>query len=120
MKRLFVILVCISLLFLSACNLGNDSISKDERLGIRGTVTNITKHGEEITLLVEGELQEDTDYDKAYVRITSDTQIFEGSNEVQADSIEIGDVVEVKFDGEVKESYLVQGSAKILVIIEKV
>ncbi|MDX5474148.1 MAG: YobA family protein [Bacillaceae bacterium] len=89
------------------------------KIGIRGTVTDISIDGEYGSILVEGEIKEDTDYDKASVRVTKDTLIQKDalSKLFVFKDIQVGDFVEVIFDGPVAESYPVQGTAGVVRII---
>jgi beta-N-acetylhexosaminidase len=83
-----------------------------EVIGVRGEITarNDNPDGS-ITLLVEGEKQEDTEYDKASVTVRDETAIFKNEEAASADALQIGVRVEVVMTGPVAESYPVQGKA---------
>ncbi|MDD5018018.1 MAG: hypothetical protein PHO15_07985 [Eubacteriales bacterium] len=87
-------------------------------IGIRGEVTDISEGEDRVTILVEGEVQEDTMYDKASVTVGQDTVVAapDGSPLDMGD-IKLGDMVEVVFEGPVAESYPVQGTAMIVKIL---
>ena len=76
---------------------------------------------------MEGPLYEDTSYDKAYISITSSTQIFKIDNLLSSSSqfipipfieLQTGMIVEVTFTGPVLESYPVQATAKKIVVFD--
>ena len=91
----------------------------ERKIGIRGTVSEISTDGDYGSILVEGKLYEDTDYDKASIRITKDTLIKKDalSKLFIFKDIQVGDFVEVIFDGPVAESYPVQGKAGVVKIV---
>ena len=104
--------------------------NSDDR-DIRGTILNIvlTQVKSDIlgTIYVEGPLYEDTSYDKAYISITSSTQIFKIDNLLSSSSqfipipfieLQTGMIVEVTFTGPVLESYPVQATAKKIVVFD--
>ncbi|WP_096156272.1 DUF3221 domain-containing protein [Bacillus sp. FJAT-45066] len=117
-KKMLIIAAMVFMVFsLFGCNTtAND---RDGKIGIRGTVTEISPDGEYGAILVEGKVEEDTDFDKASVRITKDTLIQKDAlSKLHVFSdIQVGDMVEVIFDGPVAESYPVQGTASIIRII---
>lgn len=124
MKRIVQILILMSLaafMLVGCSSNNNDSNSTDnnEKLGIRGIVMDITVNGENASILVEGNIEEDTMYDKAMVKITKDTMIQKDSMSklFAISDIEKGAKVEVIFEGPVQESYPVQGTASIVRII---
>lgn len=87
-----------------------------ESPSIRGEVTSAEldadAEGDAGSILVEGEIEEDTSFDKASVRITQDTQVFaEDGTLAAAGDISVGQRVEVWFTGPVAESYPVQATA---------
>ena len=69
--------------------------------------------------MVEGKIEADTIFDKASVRINTDTMIQKDNlNRLfEVTDLRIGDKVEVFFKGPVAESYPVQGTAEIVRII---
>jgi len=95
---------------------------KKEVIGIRGTVTEITRDAANqiASIRVEGKTESDTGYDKAIVKISADTVVFrEGTGErIAVNDLAQGDVVEIVFAGGVNESYPVQGGAKFVKVIQ--
>lgn len=92
-----------------------------EVIGIRGEIKEIYLSEDDTTIagiLVEGEIQEDTMYDSASVRIDENTVIYKGEEEGTIEDLEEGLIVEIIFDGPVAESYPVQGLAKEIKILE--
>lgn len=73
------------------------------------------------SILVEGELEEDTRYDRASVTITDDTGIFteSGGELVRAGfgDLAAGQLVQATFTGPVAESYPVQATASEVIIL---
>ena len=71
--------------------------------------------------MVEGQVEEDTEYDRASVKINADTMIQKDdmSRLFEIPDLRVGDRVEVYFTGPVAESYPVQGTAAIVRIITK-
>lgn len=64
-------------------------------------------------ILVEGEQQEHTEYDKASITINERTKIIDKSSnkKITIKDIKKGDTVEVEFTGPVRESYPIQADA---------
>jgi hypothetical protein len=119
---LLVAILIISSLFTTGCSISSIGTKGD----IRGNITNITKNTEDKniigSILMEGNLERDTKYDKASVTITRQTHIFEYNNKkfIKADfeSFKIGQKVQALFTGQVLESYPVQVKAIEVVILE--
>lgn len=107
---------------ITGCSLSNIGTKAD----IRGNITNISKNTEDKniigSILIEGNLERDTKYDKASVTITRQTRIFEYKNKklIKADfeSFKIEQKVQALFTGQVLESYPVQVKAIEVVILE--
>ncbi len=113
MKKFITVIMAIAFaLSLAACA----PQQTDDTIGIRGEVTSITTEKGFVSMLVEGEIEEDTAYDKASVKVNADTKVVkvQGGEETDADmqGIKLFDIVEVVFEGPVAESYPVQGTAK--------
>jgi beta-N-acetylhexosaminidase len=74
------------------------------------------------SILVEGNLENDTQFDKASIAITSETQIFEQVEQQRQpatfEALQIGQTVEAWFTGPVAESYPVQAVASDIVILK--
>lgn len=115
-------ILAMAFLFTSGCSLSSIGTKAD----IRGNIISINKNTEDknITgsILIEGNLERDTSYDKASVTITRQTHIFKYSNKkfIKADfaSFKIGQKVQALFTGQVLESYPVQVKAIEVVILE--
>ena len=129
MKVKLVIVLLISLMLLTACfnteketdegQLPEDSGSQLVTYGVAGRVTKITNTGtgDEITILVESESENNgAEYDKASVAITDETIIY-GVDGNETNNVELGQYVRVFFEGEVMESYPVQATAKQVNIV---
>jgi Protein of unknown function (DUF3221) len=90
---------------------------------IRGEITTKTDgSGDTLgTILIEGEGEPDTGFDKASTRIDGETEIYRLTNgelvEALWDDLEVGTRVEATFEGPVAESYPVQAYASEVVII---
>lgn len=119
MKKIFI-LIFLSLVILAA--VGCSVTQEKDVIGIRGEVTSINTSVNNITLLVEGKVEEDTVYDKASVAIKPETKVVRRQDgkdtEASAQDIKLYDKVEVVFEGAVAESYPVQGAAKLVRILE--
>jgi beta-N-acetylhexosaminidase len=123
MKRIFIVLVIILLIALPAYAVYNNFVrnSIGDKVDIRGVITNIIVNNEgEGTILVEGQIEEDTTQDYASIRIDKNTIINRGvtSKKLQLSDLKVGDRVEVKFIGPVAESYPVQAKAQYITVLE--
>jgi len=96
---------------------------------IRGDITSIhqadAENGEKGivgSILIEGVIEEDTEFDKASVTITDKTRIFEQKGQdrrpVTFESLKMGQRVQARFTGPVMESYPVQATASEVVILK--
>jgi hypothetical protein len=103
---------------------GTDGAEAD----IRGLITNIHRADVERrekgiigSILVEGVNEEDTKFDKASVKITDKTRIFEQEGQdrhpVTFESLQIGQRVQARFTGPVMKSYPVKAEAIEIVIL---
>lgn len=95
---------------------------------IRGTITDLFRPEPSVaagdmigSLLIEGVIEEDTDFDRAFVSVTEETQIFEQVGQsrrpVDFEALAVGQRVEARFLGPVMESYPVQATAAEIVIL---
>ena len=82
------------------------------KYGIIGTIKEININEENIVLIVEGEINEASEYDRANIRVDENTLILLNDVEISSDKLELGMDVKVIFDGPVMESYPVQGYAE--------
>ena len=110
-------------------NLNAATRQGEDEVDIRGKITNIhranTDGGNDKLLgsvMIEGVKEADTEFDKASVRITNETRIFDqrGKERKQAsfDALKTGQKVEARFTGPVMESYPVQATAGEIVILK--
>lgn len=107
----------------------DDSTNRiDEGVDIRGYVTSTwgisadPRPSEVLgSILIEGELEEDTSFDRANVTVTEDTRIYvqrDGERmEVDFLDLTVGQYVEASFTGPVAESYPVQATASEIVVL---
>jgi len=125
MKTAVLGLVAILALVAVAC--GDDdseAIGSQESPSIRGRITTLTPGTTEdsATILVEGEIEADTSFDKASVRIDDDTEVLQKGDDsfepATVDNLEEGQLVEAWFEGPVAESYPVQAYAARIVILD--
>ena len=95
---------------------------------IRGAITRMTPSGQDGlnkgiigAVLIEGKIEKDTGFDKAFVEITRGTQIFikegEEFRKVSFESLKIGQETQAVFAGPVRESYPVQATAREFIIL---
>ena len=117
MKRFVLIVLSVVMLFTL---IGCGKSDTEDTVGIRGEITKLTLDEQEkvIGIMVEGEIEPDTTYDKAHAAVKENTEIYEKDSIVTVDNLKEGLKVEVVFDGPVAESYPVQGVAKVIRIIE--
>lgn len=110
-RKAFLGILALTVILMFGC-------SPDLQIGIRGSIQQITPTADGATILVEGNVEEDTSYDKAHIRINKDTNIKDNSNKtLQISDLQEGDTVEVSFIGPVAESYPVQGVAHTITVI---
>lgn len=87
-----------------------------EKVDITGDIVQL----ESTTILVEGPVAGGAQYDKAYVSFHEDTEIVSGETKESFDpkDLEVGMMVEVVFDGSLRDSYPVQAKAKRITVYE--
>ena len=93
---------------------------------IRGSITSHNAAGGQGglvgSILVEGNIENDTQFDKASIAITSETQIFEQVEQERHpatfEALQLGQRIEAWFTGPVAESYPVQAVASDIVILK--
>jgi len=131
MRKFYFVLPLLLFICLAACQAGMGDtptapVDKPRLAAgnpdIRGEITNIhQKEGITVSVLVEGEIEADTGYDKASVTITDTTRIYEKVGEdylaLSREDLYLGLRVEVLFTGVVLESYPVQTEAEEIVIL---
>ncbi|SCG82781.1 hypothetical protein DW1_1208 [Proteiniborus sp. DW1] len=115
-KKIIMLILCTVLLSIIGCQ-------REEKIDIRGEITSvvISDDNKVVSILVEGELEEDTSYDKASISIDESTSIYllTVKDKVSAEELKEGIKVDVIFTGPIRESYPVQATAKIIRIIEQ-
>jgi hypothetical protein len=99
----------------------------DHKVHIRGLVTQVnptdsTKANLTGSILVEGVIEKDTFYDKAWVTVPTETEIWlslgDNLRKATFSDLQPGALVEVTFTGLVNESYPVQATAKSIIIYQ--
>jgi hypothetical protein len=99
-----------------------------EKVSIRGTPASVSPADEEAkkagvlgTVLMEGRKDKDTEYDKAMVKVTKGTKIFQQVGRelkpASFDDLKPGVKLEIQFQGPVNESFPVQATAGKIVIL---
>jgi len=89
---------------------------------VRGVITSISAGSGDVlgSVRIEGAIDQDTEYDKAVVRVEDDTKIYRQSGgqltEATFADLAVGQTVEAWFTGPVAESYPVQAKASQIVI----
>jgi hypothetical protein len=118
------------LLLLVGCGSAGDTQAKEpgrSGVDIRGYITSISamesaSSGRLGSILIEGEFEQDTEFDKASVTVTDETRILrqiDGDTEEAAFSdLRVGQRVQAIFTGAVAESYPVQAYAVEITILE--
>lgn len=122
MKKTWLFITCtILLLSITGCRQSAAGKGSEKPL-IRGVIMNVTHNSENKTaaLLVEGQIEEDTQYDKARVRVDSNTKIYkaESKDMLSISDLKEGIKVEIYWDGPVAESYPVQMGSNIIRILQ--
>lgn len=123
---LLTITAAVAFVLLSACEAGEEEpdVDRFSDPSIRGLVaTRDDGEGQIVgTMLIEGKLAPDTSFDRAFVRVDSDTEFYrrEGAATVAASwaDVAVGQTVEAWFEGPVAESYPVQAYAARVRILD--
>ena len=101
---------------------------KEEKISIRGMPASVSPADEDGkkagilgTILMEGRKDKDTEYDKAMVKVTKATKIFQQVGRdlkpASFDDLKPGVKLEIQFQGPVNESFPVQATAGKIVIV---
>ena len=125
--RLFRLLPAVLALAVAVPTLAQEK-DKEEKVSIRGMPASVSpadedgkKAGVLGTILMEGRKDKDTQYDKAMVKVTKGTKIFQQVGRelkpASFDDIKPGVKMEIQFQGPVAESFPVQATAGKIVII---
>jgi endonuclease/exonuclease/phosphatase family metal-dependent hydrolase len=108
----------------------NAGTQREDEADIRGRITNIHRARSDNggsdkllgNVLIEGVKEADTNFDKASVRVTNETRIFDQRGkerkQVSFDDLKTGQKVAARFNGPVMESYPVQATAVEIVILK--
>ena len=113
----------LALVLLSACTSDGDAATGTIGPDIRGVITSVTDGSGDVvgSVRIEGAIDEDTSYDKAVVRVESDTSIYRQVGnalmEITFAELTEGQTVVAWFTGPVAESYPVQVKASQIVIV---
>lgn len=118
------LVLCGGLLLAAGCRTSETEAPSPAGPDIRGTITSIVPAGEAGmglgTVRIEGGRQADTRQDKAVVTVTSATRIRqERGGELAFQDLALGDRVEARFTGPVRESYPVQADAAEIVLLSR-
>ena len=125
--RLTRLLPAVLALIVAVPTLAQDR-EKEEKVSIRGMPASVSpadedgkKAGVLGTILMEGRKDKDTMYDKAMVKVTKGTKIFQQVGRelkpASFDDIKPGVKMEIQFQGPVAESFPVQATAGKIVIL---
>ena len=124
-KAALALTAALALALLGACSGDDDAAPTPDDPDIRGAITSISDGSGDVigSVRIEGATGQGTTYDKAVVRVESDTRILRGAGDVVALSevtfadLQVGQTVEAWFTGPVAESYPVQAKASQIVIL---
>lgn len=122
-KAALALTAALALALLGACTSDGDAAPAPNDPDIRGVITSITNGSGDVigNVRIEGAIDQDTAYDKAVVRVESDTRIFRQAGnammEVTFADLTEGQEVVAWFTGPVAESYPVQAKASQIVIV---
>lgn len=99
---------------LVACGRSTESFEPQ----IRGEILTLSQTGNVAGIYVEGEELNKSSVTAASVTITKDTALLsENGKSIKFDDLEEGTSVEIEFEGEIAESYPVQGTAKTIRVV---
>jgi len=122
-KATLALTAALALALLGACTSSGDAAPAPNNPDIRGVITSMTDGSGDVigSVRIESAIDEGTAYDKAVVRVESDTLIFRqvgnAMMEVTFGDLTEGQTVEASFTGPVAESYPVQVKASRIVIV---
>ena len=120
-KALLALAAGLAIALLSACAGDGDAAPTPDDPDIRGAITSISDGSGDVIGSVLIEEGQGTTYDKAAVRVESDTRILRGAGNATAEvtfaDLQVGQTVEAWFTGPVAESYPVQAKASQIVIL---
>ncbi len=122
-KAGLVLLAVVAMALFAACTSDGDAAPGADDPDIRGVITDISDGSGDVTgsVRIEGAIDQDTGYDKAVVRVESDTRILRqvgnATQELAYSDLKVGQTVEAWFTGPVAESYPVQAKASQIVVL---
>lgn len=127
MRKLRFVLLALTLA--AACLLEGAQSFSSISIDVRGAITRIIRadaagRGRALSrVLIEGVKEPDTQVDKAYVTVTAETEFFirrgGGRKPTEFAALKVGQRVEARFTGPVRESYPVQATAAEITIMEE-
>ena len=117
MKKILAVILAALLVGAAAACSAQES-GTQAAVSVRGEITSRYENPDgSVSILVEGQKEEDTEYDRASVTVTDKTAVTKDGGESTPDDLQTGVQVEVRMTGPVMESYPVQGSASEIVIL---
>lgn len=122
-KAVLALAAALAVALLAACTSDGDAAPGSGDPDIRGLITSISDGSGDVigNIRIEGTIESDTEYDKAVVRIESDTRILrqvgDATQELAYSDLKVGQTVEAWFTGPVAESYPVQAKASQIVVL---
>ncbi len=125
MKAALALAAALAVALLAACSSDGDAAPSPKDPDIRGVVTSITDGSGSVlgTVRIEGPIDDDTSYEKAVVRVESDTRIIRPVGnavmELTFADLKVGQTVEAWFTGPVAESYPVQVKASLIAVLSE-
>jgi hypothetical protein len=126
MKKISAVLLAAVLVgVLAACSAEGAAQGSQSRapegtaVSVRGEITSRSDNPDgSVTILVEGQKEQDTEYDSASVTVTDKTSVTKKDGaECSLSDLQVGVRVEAYMSGPVAESYPVQGGASAVVIL---
>ena len=125
MRKVLVVILAAALAGIqAACSAqqaahGTQTLSPDRTsVGVRGEIASRNENPDgSITILVEGQKEPDTEYDRASVTVTDRILITKDGADCTLDDLTVGVRVEADIPGPVMESYPVQGGASAVRIL---
>jgi hypothetical protein len=117
--------ILLALALTAAGLLGVSQSFSSSQVDVRGAITRIEKGRDKLLgrVLIEGVKEPDTRFDKAFVDVTDETELFikRGGERkpVEFAALKEKQRVEARFKGGVRESYPVQATAAEITILEK-
>jgi beta-N-acetylhexosaminidase len=116
--------ILLAAIFTTLCLSGSARVSSSS--DIRGQITQVSpaegRSGVLGQVLIEGRKEADTQVEKASVTVNTETRLFllqgQERKPVEFAALQVGQLVEARFSGPVRESYPVQATAAAITILE--